>query len=85
MYQKDVKITAEQGLHTRPATQFVKAARVFDAEITVTANGKSAKATSLLKLQTLGLVKGTMMTLSAEGAQEQDAVDQLVQLLGELE
>lgn len=85
MYQKDVKITAEQGLHTRPASQFVKAAKGFEAEITVIANGKSAKATSLLKLQTLGLVKGTMMTLSAEGPQAQEAVDQLVQLLGELE
>ena len=85
MYQKDVKITAEQGLHTRPASQFVKAAKGFEAEITVMANGKSVKATSLLKLQTLGLVKGTMMTLSAEGPQAQEAVDQLVQLLGELE
>ena len=85
MFQKEVKITAEQGLHTRPASQFAKAAKSFDAEVTVIANGKSAKATSLLKLQTLGLVQGTMMTICAVGAQAQDAVDQLSALVAELE
>ncbi len=85
MFQKDVKITAEQGLHTRPASQFAKAAKGYDAEVMVSANGKSAKATSLLKLQTLGLTQGTMMTISAEGPQAQEAVEQLAALVAELE
>ena len=85
MYQRDVEVTAEQGLHTRPATQFIKAAKGFDADIKLTARGKTVKATSMLKIQTLGLVKGTMITLSAEGAQAQEAVDHLVELMGELE
>ncbi len=85
MFQKDVKITAEQGLHTRPASQFAKAAKACDAEVMVSANGKSAKATSLLKLQTLGLTQGTMMTISAEGPQAQEAVEQLAALVAELE
>lgn len=84
MYSKDVEITAEQGLHTRPATQFIKAAKAFDADIKLTAHGKTVKATSMLKLQTLGLVQGTMVTLSAEGAQAQEAVDSLVELMGQL-
>ena len=54
MYEKQVEITAENGLHTRPAAQFVKEAKGFDADITVTSNGKSASAKSLFKLQTLG-------------------------------
>jgi phosphocarrier protein HPr len=85
MYQKEVKITAENGLHTRPAAQFVKEAKSFDADITVTSNGKSASAKSLFKLQTLGLVKGTVVTISAEGAQEKEAVDHLVALMDVLE
>ncbi|UJF19798.1 HPr family phosphocarrier protein [Vibrio sp. SS-MA-C1-2] len=84
MYQKDVVITAENGLHTRPAAQFVKEAKSFDAKITVISNGKSASATSLFKLQTLGLTKGTEITISAEGAQEQEAVDHLVALMDTL-
>ncbi len=84
MYSQDVVITAENGLHTRPAAQFVKEAKGFDAKITVTSSGKSASATSLFKLQTLGLTKGTTVTISAEGAQEKEAVDHLVKLMDEL-
>ncbi|OOE97126.1 HPr family phosphocarrier protein [Salinivibrio sp. IB643] len=85
MYQKQVEISAENGLHTRPAAQFVKEAKSYDADITVESNGKSASAKSLFKLQTLGLTKGTKVTISAEGAQAQQAVDHLVKLMGELE
>ncbi|WP_182091095.1 HPr family phosphocarrier protein, partial [Serratia sp. ME43] len=40
-------ITAPNGLHTRPAAQFVKEAKGFTSDITVTSNGKSASAKSL--------------------------------------
>lgn len=84
MYEKQVEITAENGLHTRPAAQFVKEAKAFDADITVTSNGKSASAKSLFKLQTLGLVKGTVVTISAEGPQAKEAVEHLVALMDQL-
>lgn len=58
MFQQEVTITAPNGLHTRPAAQFVKEAKAFASEITVTSNGKSASAKSLFKLQTLGLTQG---------------------------
>ena len=51
MFQQEVTITAPNGLHTRPAAQFVKEAKGFTSEITVTSNGKSASAKSLFKLQ----------------------------------
>lgn len=84
MYQKQVEITAENGLHTRPAAQFVKEAKGFNAKITVESSGKEASATSLFKLQTLGLTKGTVVTIKAEGEQAQEAVDHLVKLMDEL-
>ena len=80
MYQKQVKITAPNGLHTRPAAIFVKEAKSYEADITVTSNGKSANAKSLFKLQTLGLVKGAKITILAVGAQAQEAIDKLIQL-----
>lgn len=40
MYSKDVEIIAPNGLHTRPAAQFVKEAKAFSSEITVTSGGK---------------------------------------------
>ena len=83
MFQQEVTITAPNGLHTRPAAQFVKEAKGFTSEMT--SNGKSASAKSLFKLQTLGLTQGTVVTISAEGEDEQKAVEHLVKLMAELE
>ena len=85
MYSKDVEIIAPNGLHTRPAAQFVKEAKAFSSEITVTSGGKSASAKSLFKLQTLVLPQGTILTISADGEDEQQAVDHLVALIPTLE
>lgn len=85
MLQQEVTITAPNGLHTRPAAQFVKEAKGFSSEITISINGKSANAKSLFKLQTLGLKRGTLVTLAAEGGDEQKAIEHLVKLMAELE
>ncbi|EFA28368.1 phosphocarrier protein HPr, partial [Haemophilus influenzae HK1212] len=85
MYSKDVEIIAPNGLHTRPAAQFVKKAKAFSSEITVTSGGKSASAKSLFKLQTLALTQGTTLTISADGEDEQQAVEHLVALIPTLE
>lgn len=84
MFQQDVTITTANGLHTRPAALFVREAKNFEAEITVISNGKIANAKSLFKLQTLGLSEGTVITISAEGVDEQRAVKQLIELMAEL-
>ncbi|XNR36964.1 phosphocarrier protein Hpr [Haemophilus influenzae] len=85
MYSKDVEIIAPNGLHTRPAAQFVKEAKAFSSEITVTSGGESASAKSLFKLQTLALTQGTILTISADGEDEQQAVEHLVALIPTLE
>lgn len=85
MYSQEITITAPNGLHTRPAAQFVKEAKGFSSDITVTSGGKSASAKSLFKLQTLGLTQGTTITISAEGEDEKAAVDYLVALIPTLE
>ncbi|GDY27844.1 MULTISPECIES: HPr family phosphocarrier protein [unclassified Agarivorans] len=85
MFEKSVVITAENGLHTRPAAQFVKEAKAFSSDIVVESNGKSASAKSLFKLQTLGLTKGTSVVIRAEGEDETAAVEKLVALMDELE
>lgn len=85
MFQQEVTITTPNGLHTRPAALFVKEAKSFISEITVTSNGKTASAKSLFKLQTLGLTQGTVIVIEAQGEDEQQAIQYLVQLLAELE
>jgi phosphocarrier protein HPr len=85
MFQKNVKITAKNGLHTRPAAQFVKEAKKFVSDITVTCKGKDASAKSLFKLQTLGLIEGSIITLSAKGEDEKKAIIHLEKIISELQ
>lgn len=84
MFQKEVIITASHGLHTRPATQFVKKAKNFHSEITIISNGKQANGKSLFKLQALGLSKGSTIIIAAHGQDEQLAVQHLIKFITEL-
>lgn len=84
MFQKTVIINAINGLHTRPATQFVKEAKNFNSEIRITSNGKQANAKSLFKLQTLGLSQGATIIISANGTDEEKAVQHLIKFINEL-
>ncbi|WP_348666471.1 HPr family phosphocarrier protein [Arsenophonus symbiont of Ornithomya chloropus] len=85
MFKQEVIITASHGLHTRPASQFVKEAKNFSSEITLKLGDKSASAKSLFKLQTLELSQGTVVTISAEGEDEKQAVEHLVKVMAKLE
>jgi phosphocarrier protein HPr len=82
MEQRTVVLQAENGLHARPAAEFVKLAKSFAAEITVGANGSAASAKSLFKLQLLGLAAGSALDIRAEGA---DAFQAVAALAGFIE
>ncbi|UAJ66059.1 HPr family phosphocarrier protein [Candidatus Schneideria nysicola] len=85
MYEKKVKLIVPHGLHLRPTAEFVKAAKKFRSNITITSsNNKCVDAKSLFKLQTLGLTYGSIMTITAEGEDEKEAVEYLTQLIDNL-
>ncbi|MCK8046483.1 MULTISPECIES: HPr family phosphocarrier protein [Shewanella] len=81
MYEKVVTITAEHGIHTRPAALVVKKAKSFACDIFVECDGKQASAKSLFKLQTLGLYQGVSVKVIADGEQAQQAVQEVSELL----
>jgi phosphoenolpyruvate---glycerone phosphotransferase subunit DhaM len=72
-----VTVVNEEGLHARPAAEFVKLASTFDAKITV--NGVDGK--SLLRIMTLALTRGSDATISASGEQAREAVNELADLI----
>lgn len=76
-------ITDTLGLHARPAGLFVKEAKKFSSKITLTKDDKTVNATQLMKLMGLGIKKGTNITITAEGADEDDAVADLKAFLEE--
>lgn len=80
-----VSLPPEVALHARPAGRFVREAARFDADVTVSANGKSANAKSILEVLALGAKGGTELALVASGDEATEAVAGLVDLVGRLE
>jgi len=66
-------ITDEVGIHARPAGLLVKEAKKYASDIVIAKGDKSAKATSLMKLMGMGVVKGDEVTITVEGDDEDAA------------
>ena len=85
MISRGVTIRNNVGLHARPATFFVQKANSFKSSIWVEKEDCRVNAKSLLGVLSLGITKGTAITLIADGIDEGDAVDGLANLVeGEL-
>lgn len=81
MLSKEVAVQNQVGLHARPATFFIQKANNFKSSIWVSKDERKVNAKSLLGVLSLGIVKGTVITITADGKDEQDAVDALVELI----
>ena len=81
MYVKEVTINNQVGLHARPATFFIQKANEFKCSIWVEKDERRANGKSLLGVLSLGIVKGTTVSLIADGADEKDAVEKLAELV----
>ncbi len=84
MVRRTVTVTNEEGLHTRPGNQFVKEAKKYACEITVHKGDKTANAKSMLKLLKVGISKGDVIEIAAEGDDEERAVTELIALINRL-
>lgn len=81
MIEKKVTIIHEEGLHARPATMFVKLATTYESKISVTKDERQVNGKSLLSILSLGAAKGTDVLIQADGADEVEALNDLVNLL----
>lgn len=81
MITKEAVINNQVGLHTRPATFFIQKANEFKSSIWIEKDERRVNAKSLLGVLSLGIVKGTTVTLVADGADEQEAIDTLTALI----
>ena len=81
MISRSVTIKNSVGLHARPATFFVQKANCFKSSIWVEKDDCRVNAKSLLGVLSLGIVKGTSVTIIADGIDEAEAVDSLETLI----
>lgn len=70
-------IKDELGIHARPAGLLVKEAKKYESECTITKDGKTKKLTQLMMLMSLGVKQGETITVTAEGADEDTAIEGL--------
>ncbi len=85
MYTREITVKNEVGLHARPATYFIQKANEYKSGIWVEKEERRVNAKSLLGVLSLGIMKGTTVTLIADGGDEKDAVDALAELIENLE
>lgn len=81
MIERSVVVRVHDGLHARPATQFVKLAKSFSCEVEIRCNGRGASAKSAVKLMLLGVKENDEASLRAEGEDAADAVSALATFL----
>ncbi|MEH7176834.1 phosphocarrier protein HPr [Neobacillus vireti] len=77
MVTKTFTIIDETGIHARPATLLVSAASKFEAEILLEYNNKSVNLKSIMGVMSLGIPKGAVIKISAEGSDEENALSVL--------
>ena len=84
MKQFSYVIKDELGIHARPAGMLAKKAKSYaDTTVTITANGKTVNLGQLMKLMGLGVKQGTEVTVTCEGANEEEAAAGLKAFLEE--
>lgn len=81
MVQESIQVINDTGLHARPAALFVQAASKYRSKIWIEKDEKSVNAKSIMGVMSLGVAKDIMITIRAEGADEKEAVHELVQLV----
>ena len=81
MFKKEVVVRCESGLHNKQATYFVQKANEFESSIWLESASRKMNAKSLLGIMSLGIVTGAVVTLSAQGADDEAAVGALEALL----
>ncbi|MFD2628982.1 phosphocarrier protein HPr [Oceanobacillus kapialis] len=83
MKEQTFTITADTGVHARPATLLVNKAGQFESEVEVSYNGKNVNLKSIMGVMSLGIPKGAEITVSANGSDEEEALKGVEEVIKE--
>ena len=81
MKKQVVTIEIASGLEARPVAMLVQVASQYDSEIYIMRDNKKVNAKSIMGMMSLGLCAGEELTVAAEGADEQTAVENIEKFL----
>ncbi|MDR2694224.1 MAG: HPr family phosphocarrier protein [Chitinispirillales bacterium] len=80
MFEKNVTVINKLGIHARPAGSIVRAATTFKSKVELVRDGNIADAKSIMNVMMLAAAKGTVVTVRADGEDEQEAVQAVIGL-----
>lgn len=83
MKEQTFKITADTGVHARPATLLVNKAGQFEAEVEMVYNDKNVNLKSIMGVMSLGIPKGAEIKVTAEGSDEEEAIKGIEEVIKE--
>ncbi|MGV3488706.1 MAG: phosphocarrier protein HPr [Tuberibacillus sp.] len=81
MEKRQFKVTAETGLHARPATLLVNAANQFQSDLNLHYSGKTVNLKSIMGVMSLGIGQGAEIEITAEGNDEKEAIAGIAETL----
>lgn len=81
MLEQKITIRNKLGLHARASAKLVSLASAYDAEVTIEKDGQTVNAKSIMGVMMLAASCGSEITLKAEGAEAQAAMDALLALI----
>ena len=80
MIEKEVRVSNRAGIHARPAAMIVQTASRFDSQIMLGKDSEEINAKSIMGIITLGAGYDTVLLLTVEGPDEQEAADAVATL-----
>ena len=78
---KNIEIINKLGLHARAAAQLVQLASSFSSHIEIEKDARRVNGKSIMGVMMLAAGKGSEITLYADGADEQESMDKLEELI----
>ena len=75
MTKRNIQVQLENGLEARPVALLVQEASKYESRIYIQSGDRKVNAKSIMGMMTLGLESGEVLMVSAEGADEQAAVE----------
>jgi phosphocarrier protein len=82
--KKTFVIRNDEGIHARPATLLVRKANQYTSDISITFNGFTTDLKSIMSVLSLGIEKGSLITIEAVGDDEVDAIKGITELMNHI-
>lgn len=83
MQEQQIEIINKLGLHARAAAKLVSTAARFSSKVTLKFGSQDADAKSIMSVMMLAAAKGSVIDIQCEGADEQAAMQSLVELISD--